>query len=777
MIFYVLNRKMDVVASMSNETTGTMYIDDTSGGQTITLTNGCAIGSYDFKTDAHHDDSVYITAGNFIAFNDKYNRTRLYTIMTVNSDDELDVHCEDIGLDLINEMANARENSTDQTLEFYLNQVFSNSSWIVQYDTDGISTQTRSISYSSNSDTKLTRLQDIMTAFDFECDFEVEIKFMKVTKMIAHIYNRLNNVTEKDISQRFINDINLISLTRSEDITDLYTAVRVAGGTADNKTVTIRDIVYDDGQFWTPKDDDILYDRTNAEIYSRFAGTVDQNSIGYKYIYGYYSSSTTSAATLLQEAITELKSHSKVKLAYEAKLLDLEADLGDYITIVDNSRPNKVYLRARIQEVTNYYTQIGEDTGTLANYTIMPSTNGDTVRNLLNQIETKIGEILKSEVYYCLGDNGSYPPVDATWQDEAPEPTTTKPWIWVKTVTINTDGTEQIVYTVTKDYEKYRPISHIIHTYNEYWLNSSTDTLDNDPNWTIDQPSYVEGKYYWTRTAVVWSDGSVEYENVHYDEYATDAMKQLANAQTTANSKRRIFTTTPTPPYDVGDLYTQGSNGDIFVCKTAKTSSGTYSESDWELASNYTDDAIANLAREIANSAKDSADISNQKASNAQTIASEAKETADSNNTWISQEAKPKLETIESNIESQSTVLATVQKQLDEKASSKSVSDMNDIFEKLKDLEKHVSTLVNLANRTTIDETGVKIASAIDGKTYIQLQYNGLHTFVNGTQSAEYLATGMNSKYAFFNKGRIGNHIIDTFTIGGVEGTAFFYYK
>ena len=71
------------------------------------------------------------------------------------------------------------------------------------------------------------------------------------------------------------------------------------------------------------------------------------------------------------------------------------------------------------------------------------------------------------------------------------------------------------------------------------------------------------------------------------------------NAQTTANSKRRVFVATPTVPYDVGDLWVQGSSGDIKRCKTAKTSTGSYAESDWVLASKYTDDTKANTA--IAN--------------------------------------------------------------------------------------------------------------------------------------------------------------------------------
>lgn len=65
------------------------------------------------------------------------------------------------------------------------------------------------------------------------------------------------------------------------------------------------------------------------------------------------------------------------------------------------------------------------------------------------------------------------------------------------------------------------------------------------------------------------------------------------NAQSTADSKAKIFTSTPVPPYKVGDLWVQGSTGEIMRCKTAR-SSGSYLSSDWEKASKYTDDTKAN---------------------------------------------------------------------------------------------------------------------------------------------------------------------------------------
>lgn len=77
------------------------------------------------------------------------------------------------------------------------------------------------------------------------------------------------------------------------------------------------------------------------------------------------------------------------------------------------------------------------------------------------------------------------------------------------------------------------------------------------------------------------------------DAEVAEALAIANDALDLAKDKRRIFTTTPYPPYEVGDLWVQGASGDIMRCKTAR-SSGNYSSSDWEKASKYTDNSAFN---------------------------------------------------------------------------------------------------------------------------------------------------------------------------------------
>lgn len=108
-----------------------------------------------------------------------------------------------------------------------------------------------------------------------------------------------------------------------------------------------------------------------------------------------------------------------------------------------------------------------------------------------------------------------------------------------------------------------------------------------------DKKKHEGDLFYWKSKGYAYrffKDGSAWAWQLVQDTDITNALAQAAKAQDTADSKRRAFVTTPVPPYDIGDLWVQGENGDIMRCKTARQS-GNYVASDWVKASKYTDDS------------------------------------------------------------------------------------------------------------------------------------------------------------------------------------------
>lgn len=110
--------------------------------------------------------------------------------------------------------------------------------------------------------------------------------------------------------------------------------------------------------------------------------------------------------------------------------------------------------------------------------------------------------------------------------------------------------------------------------------------------------------YYNTSSGKVWRyvkarirprPGAVLSTNYYYfwqeleDTELAQALALAQDALDAANSKAKIFVSTPYTPYHVGDLWVQGSTGDILRCK-AERLTGAFNSADWEKASKYTDD-------------------------------------------------------------------------------------------------------------------------------------------------------------------------------------------
>lgn len=147
------------------------------------------------------------------------------------------------------------------------------------------------------------------------------------------------------------------------------------------------------------------------------------------------------------------------------------------------------------------------------------------------------------------------------------------------------------------------------------WFYAVDPTLNNPPAnaWTTDaeKNNHLGDLYYNTDNGYCWrfmlADNQYLWQRISDTDVAT-ALANAQHAQDTADGKRRVFITQPAPPYDEGDLWTQGETGDIFVCKNTRAS-GSYVNTDWENASKYTDDTVANNALATANLAIKGVDV------------------------------------------------------------------------------------------------------------------------------------------------------------------------
>lgn len=122
-------------------------------------------------------------------------------------------------------------------------------------------------------------------------------------------------------------------------------------------------------------------------------------------------------------------------------------------------------------------------------------------------------------------------------------------------------------------------------------------TTSNAPakDWTTTQlkEEHLGDLFYNTATGKVFrwvKNGNTYSWQELQDSEVAQALALANDALALARTKRRIFVSTPTTPYDVGDLWVQGSTGDIMRCRTARAS-GNYNAADWVKACKYTDDS------------------------------------------------------------------------------------------------------------------------------------------------------------------------------------------
>lgn len=157
----------------------------------------------------------------------------------------------------------------------------------------------------------------------------------------------------------------------------------------------------------------------------------------------------------------------------------------------------------------------------------------------------------------------------------------------------------------------------------ETWFYDGVPTLTNAPasSWTTnkDKDTHLGDLYYDNKTGKAYrfaKDGNTYKWTIITDTDIAKALADASKAQETADGKMKVFSSQPTPPYQVGDIWvnaTYPSDGstyknEVLRCQTDKKAGSQFAIADWIKASKYTDDTVANAAKKAAEEAKKAAE-------------------------------------------------------------------------------------------------------------------------------------------------------------------------
>lgn len=156
----------------------------------------------------------------------------------------------------------------------------------------------------------------------------------------------------------------------------------------------------------------------------------------------------------------------------------------------------------------------------------------------------------------------------------------------------------------------------------ETWFYDGVPTLENAPaiSWKTDNDKKIHlgDLYYDNKTGKAYrfaKDSNTYKWTIITDTDIAKALSDASKAQETADGKMKVFSSQPTPPYQVGDIWvnaTYPSDGstyknEVLRCQTNKAAGSQFAIGDWIKASKYTDDTVANAAKKAAEDAQKAA--------------------------------------------------------------------------------------------------------------------------------------------------------------------------
>lgn len=182
--------------------------------------------------------------------------------------------------------------------------------------------------------------------------------------------------------------------------------------------------------------------------------------------------------------------------------------------------------------------------------------------------------------------------------------------------------TEEQVNNLIKNSQVIADLQNQVDGAIETWFYEGVPTLTNAPasSWTTDKDkdTHLGDLYYDNKTGKAYrfaKDGNTYKWTIIADTDIAKALSDASKAQETADGKMKVFSTQPTPPYQVGDIWVNATypadgstyKNEVLRCQTLKAAGSPFAIADWIKASKYTDDTVANAAKKAAEEAQKAA--------------------------------------------------------------------------------------------------------------------------------------------------------------------------
>ena len=341
----ILNPYNKVLAFLDNTVPSAMhYFDDVLH----TYLKGSSY-TFEFTTMTAHDDAVFLVEGNKLSFKRKGKDYHL-TIMSVEKGgDTTSVTAYGLCLELTNEYVDAYKSPRAMSFVEYIHAYGFEQSFVIGKN----EVTNKHLTHEwTGSDTVLARLYSIANVFDAELEFVTQLNDdYSLKNVVLNVYRAHSDSVQGMGSDKRSTILrypsNIYGITKTSDITDLYTAIRPTG----TNGLQLNSI---SGRVIRDSNGNILYKVSGNNILApqardRFPSTLLTNHSNDMYAVQVWSYETENVETLYGQALAQLKKNCVPKVTYDVDAY-IDAEIGDTFTIEDAEYSPTLYLEARITE-------------------------------------------------------------------------------------------------------------------------------------------------------------------------------------------------------------------------------------------------------------------------------------------------------------------------------------------------------------------------------------------------------------------------------------------
>lgn len=403
MLISIHDKTLRRVAFIDNEKPETLHFFDDVWHRYLTE----ATSTFDFSVPKTGNAALqYLTEKNYVSFQYE-GQDYLFNIMrTEETESELACYCENLNLELLNEMSPAFKSGGAQTFAWY----FNNSDLVggknfsdLVLGINEVSDYSRSLEW-EGTDTKLARLLSLVNKFDAECEFVTELnRDGSLKRIVLNVYKKHDDTHQgvgtrrQDVTLYYGKEID--GIRRTVDKTGLYNAIYPQGKDGLSIT-TVEKTEYDAGGrilYYTHSGQPYIYAPQTAEEYPAQISSKDDPWILYRWEY-----ETENVNTLYGQALAKLKEISAPAVTYEVEG-SLMLEIGDTVKIHDDKFMPTLLLEARVSEQEVSFSDPTKNKNVFSNFKALEN-------KLSTDITGRLDQLIQEALPYTaeiLSDNGT----------------------------------------------------------------------------------------------------------------------------------------------------------------------------------------------------------------------------------------------------------------------------------------------------------------------------------------------------------------------------------